>query len=77
LRPRHTGEQAIELFLDDLIAFAGLFFQSGPVKHRDVATVVTNQAGVLTSPGDLRDSLSTHPKRAGNRFLRDSQFIRG
>jgi hypothetical protein len=56
LRRRHIGEQAIEFFLDDLIAFAGLFFQSGPVKHRDVATVVMNRPGVLTSPGDLCDS---------------------
>ena len=40
-------EQAIELFLHHLVAFADACLQAGPVHHGDLAAAVVNQAGAL------------------------------
>jgi hypothetical protein len=77
LRGSRIGEQAIEFRFDYLVALAGPFLQSSPVKHSDVATVVTNNPSVLQFPGSLRDALATHAQHIGDQFLRHGQFIRG
>lgn len=77
LRRSRIGEQTFEFLLDDLVAFAGPFFQSGPVEHSDVTAVVTDKPRALQLPGGFRDALATHTERTGDRFLRHSQFIRG
>lgn len=77
LRSSDIGEQASEFRFDCLVALAGPFLQSRPVKHRDMTTAVTNQTSVLQFPGGLRDAFAAHSERTGNQFLRYGQFIRG
>jgi hypothetical protein len=47
LRRQLFGQQAIVLALDDRITFASAPLQPRAIEHRDVATRVTNQAGLL------------------------------
>ena len=51
----------MEFFLDYVVAFARVGLQTRPVKHRNVATVVTDQSGALQIAGGLRDAFPRTP----------------
>src|SRR6185369_5372098 len=46
--------EAVELHLDDGIAFADRVFQPCPVEHLDAAAAVADEPGALKRPGSLR-----------------------
>lgn len=76
LRFGYIRQQAIKLCFDNLVAFAGAFLQSSPVKYSNVTAPVMNKPSLLQLAGGLRDALATHAKHAGNQLMGHGQCIR-
>jgi hypothetical protein len=73
----NTRQQAVEFLLDHRVALADARFQARPVEHRDVAAVVSDQAGLLHVAGGLGDALAAHAEHVGDQFLGHDQFVGG
>ena len=71
------AEQAMEFFLDHVVAFTNAGLQSRPVQCRDVTTAVAYQTSALQIPGGFRDAFAADAEHAGNQLLCHRQFIRG
>jgi hypothetical protein len=76
LATSHIGQQSVYFLLDHGVAFACVGLQSGPIKHFDVATAVTDQARALQFPGRFCNAFSAHAEHAGDQFLRHDQLVR-
>ena len=50
-RERSLREQAVELFLNDLVTFAHARLEARAVQHGDLAPAVVDQSGTLQVPG--------------------------
>ena len=71
-----VGQETIELRLDDLVALTGARLQARAVEHRDLASPVTDQPGVLQLPGSFGDAFTAHAQHVGDQFLGHGEFVR-
>jgi len=68
-------KQAVVLFLDHGVAFAGALLESGAINDRDVAALVADQSGLLQVAGGFSDALAAHAEHVGDQLLRHRQLI--
>src|ERR1700676_2047953 len=71
-----VGQETIELRLDHLVALTGPRLQARAIEHRDLASPVTDQPGVLQLPGGFGDAFTTHAEHVGDQFLGHGEFVR-
>jgi len=70
------GEQAPHFCPDNVIAFTGSTFQPGSLQYRNMATAVTDKAGMLQFSGGLGNALAAHAQRVGYQVLGHYHFTR-
>src|SRR5471032_3205094 len=56
----HARQHAVELALDDAIAFARTGFQTCAIEHLDTSTAVMDQTGVMELSSRFCDAFATH-----------------
>src|SRR6202521_59477 len=72
----NVRQETIELRLDHLVALTGPRLQARAIEHRDLASLVTDQPGVLQLAGGFGNAFAAHAQHVGDQFLGHGEFVR-
>src|SRR3990167_477829 len=69
------GQQAVVLFLDNLVALAGAPFQPRAIQHIDAPPGIADEPRTLQLEGRLRHAFAPHAQHVGDQLLRHHQLV--
>jgi hypothetical protein len=67
---------ALEMLLDNAVAFTADLFQRCPLENRHVPPIVLQHAGLLKRTGDKADGRAVHSQHVSQEFLGEIKVVR-
>src|SRR5450631_2822702 len=69
------GKQSVVFIFDHRVTLASASLQPGAIEHRDMATRIADQAGLLKFQCRLSNAFAAHAEHVGDQFLSHHEFI--